>query len=69
VPAGTKMVGEAWSEIMGSGSKFYDISNPHVMVSVGSSGSSGIMEISDMLFTGEWFMVPTKLTSLTSNLQ
>ncbi|KAI1327924.1 pectate lyase superfamily protein-domain-containing protein [Xylariaceae sp. FL0255] len=51
IPPGTQIVGEAWSEIMGSGDKFADITNPHVMVSVGTSGSTGVVEISDMLFT------------------
>lgn len=44
------MVGEAWSVIMGSGSKFSDQNNPHVMVQAGASGSTGILEITDMIF-------------------
>jgi len=52
IPAGTRMVGEAWAQIMGYGPRFRDISNPQVVVSVGAPGSSGIMEISDMVFTG-----------------
>ncbi|KAI0542146.1 pectate lyase superfamily protein-domain-containing protein [Xylaria digitata] len=51
VPPGTRMVGEIWSEIMGRGARFQDISDPHVMVRVGTTGSTGLMEISDMLFT------------------
>ncbi|KAI2788237.1 hypothetical protein POX_e06250 [Penicillium oxalicum] len=51
VPPGTKIVGEAWSEIMGFGDKFSDISNPRVMIRVGKSGDVGDVEISDMLFT------------------
>ncbi|KAH7312211.1 pectate lyase superfamily protein-domain-containing protein [Stachybotrys elegans] len=51
VPPGTRMVGEVWSEIMGFGPRFHDISEPRVMVQVGEQGSSGSMEISDMLFT------------------
>ncbi|CCL99324.1 uncharacterized protein FIBRA_01342 [Fibroporia radiculosa] len=50
IPAGTQMIGEAWTVIMGSGSAFADQSNPTVMVEVGESGSSGILEISDILF-------------------
>jgi glucan 1,3-beta-glucosidase len=53
IPPGSKIVGEAWSEIMGSGDKFADISNPKVMVKVGNAGETGVVEISDMLFTGE----------------
>ncbi|KAH9951962.1 exo-beta-1,3-glucanase [Amylocystis lapponica] len=50
IPAGTQMVGEAWSVIMGSGSAFADQNNPTVMVRVGAAGSSGIVEISDIIF-------------------
>ncbi|EMD38344.1 glycoside hydrolase family 55 protein [Gelatoporia subvermispora B] len=50
IPAGTQMVGEAWSVIMGGGSVFQDQSNPTVMVKVGNSGDEGIVEITDILF-------------------
>ncbi|GBE82055.1 Glucan 1,3-beta-glucosidase [Sparassis crispa] len=50
IPAGTQMVGEAWSVIMGGGSAFQNQNSPTVMVRVGESGSSGIMEISDIVF-------------------
>lgn len=36
---------------MGSGDAFSDITNPQVVVQVGEEGSTGIAEISDMLFT------------------
>jgi glucan 1,3-beta-glucosidase len=52
IPPGSRIVGEAWSEIMGKGAKFEDILNPHVMVQVGTTGQTGVVEISDMLFTG-----------------
>jgi hypothetical protein len=51
IPAGTRVVGEAWSQIMASGSKFQDINTPYVMVRVGGSGDAGDVEVSDMLFT------------------
>jgi hypothetical protein len=35
---------------MGSGSKFCDPVNPAVVVKVGDSGSSGVLEITDMVF-------------------
>ena len=44
------MIGEAWSTIKGSGSAFSDPSNPQVVVRVGPPGSTGKVEISDMLF-------------------
>ncbi|KAH8106772.1 exo-beta-1,3-glucanase [Cristinia sonorae] len=50
IPAGAQVVGEAWSVIMGGGSAFSDINNPRAMVRVGAPGSSGIVEITDMLF-------------------
>jgi glucan 1,3-beta-glucosidase len=53
IPPGTKIVGECWSEIMGSGPNFASISDPYVMIQVGSAGDVGDVEISDMLFTGE----------------
>ncbi|KAF5330865.1 hypothetical protein D9619_005867 [Psilocybe cf. subviscida] len=51
IPAGTQIVGEAWSVIAGKGSAFGSQSNPTPVVRVGASGSSGIVEITDMLFT------------------
>ncbi|KAJ3895883.1 exo-beta-1,3-glucanase [Lentinula edodes] len=51
IPAGTQMVGEAWSVIAGSGSAFEDQNNPQVVVQVGAENSQGIMEISDIIFT------------------
>ncbi|KZP07111.1 glycoside hydrolase family 55 protein [Athelia psychrophila] len=50
IPVGTQIVGEAWSVIMGSGSKFSDSKKPTVMVQVGAPGSAGVLEISDMIF-------------------
>ncbi|KAF9049241.1 glycoside hydrolase family 55 protein [Hymenopellis radicata] len=50
IPAGTQMVGEAWSVIAGTGSAFQDSSNPTPIVKVGESGSKGVVEISDILF-------------------
>ncbi|KAF9068658.1 exo-beta-1,3-glucanase [Rhodocollybia butyracea] len=51
IPAGTQMVGEAWSVIAGKGSAFENQASPQVVVRVGAEGSSGIMEISDIIFT------------------
>ena len=51
IPAGTQIVGEAWSQIIGGGPKFADEQNPHVVVRVGNEWDQGITEISDMLFT------------------
>lgn len=51
VPVGSKIVGEAWSQIMATGPKFADMRNPKVMVQVGKPGDAGVIEITDMLFT------------------
>ncbi|KAI0687135.1 exo-beta-1,3-glucanase [Cytidiella melzeri] len=51
IPAGTQMVGEGWSVIMGGGSAFSDAKKPTVMIQAGAPGSSGIMEITDIIFT------------------
>ncbi|KAF3902986.1 hypothetical protein ABW20_dc0106112 [Dactylellina cionopaga] len=51
VPVGARIVGESWSQIMGSGVNFADADNPKVMIKVGSSGDAGIIEIQDMIFT------------------
>ncbi|KAL1957810.1 hypothetical protein VTO42DRAFT_5528 [Malbranchea cinnamomea] len=51
VPVGSVIVGELWSQIMGTGSFFEDEGDPKVMVRVGNPGDSGVIEISDMLFT------------------
>ncbi|KAK0225091.1 exo-beta-1,3-glucanase [Armillaria nabsnona] len=51
IPAGTQIVGEAWSVIAGKGSAFQDQSNPQVVVRVGAQGSQGTVEISDIIFS------------------
>ncbi|KAG7453017.1 exo-beta-1,3-glucanase [Guyanagaster necrorhizus] len=51
IPAGCRMVGEAWSEISGKGDYFKDVKNPKVMVRVGQPGSRGSVEITDIVFS------------------
>jgi hypothetical protein len=51
VPVGSIILGEGWSQIMGTGSYFEDALNPKVMAQVGAPGDLGIIQISDMLFT------------------
>ncbi|KAF3389749.1 Glucan 1,3-beta-glucosidase [Talaromyces pinophilus] len=51
IPSGSIIVGEGWSQIMGTGPYFADEQDPQVMVQVGSAGDVGTVEISDMLFT------------------
>ena len=45
------MVGEAWTVLAGKGSAFQDQNNPQPVFRVGTSGSQGIMEITDFVFT------------------
>lgn len=51
IPAGARIVGEAWSTIMASGKKFENQADPRVAVRVGELGDHGIAEITDMLFS------------------
>ena len=51
IPAGTRLVGEAWSVLAGSGPAFQDQDNPQVVFKVGEEGSQGIIEITDVLFS------------------
>lgn len=51
IPAGTQMVGEAWSVIMGSGSNFENQNSPQVVVQAGAPNSVGTLEISDVVFS------------------
>ncbi|OSX66163.1 glycoside hydrolase family 55 protein [Postia placenta MAD-698-R-SB12] len=51
IPAGTQVVGEAWTTIMGTGSNFENYNDPQVVVRVGEEGSTGVAEITDMIFS------------------
>ena len=51
IPAGARIVGEAWSVIAGSGGAFMNQDAPQAVVRVGDKGSQGIVEVTDMLFT------------------
>ena len=51
VPAGTRIVGEAWSVISGIGSTFGDANNPKPVVMIGHAGDVGVAQIQDIRFT------------------
>jgi hypothetical protein len=51
VPAGSRIVGEAWATITGNGNFFKDSSNPKPVVQVGNPGDVGTAQIQDMRFT------------------
>lgn len=61
VPTGTRIVGEAWSAIAGTGSFFQNANSPQPVVRVGAPNSQGVVEISDMIFTT---IGPSTLVSL-----
>jgi glucan 1,3-beta-glucosidase len=42
VPKGSRLVGEAWSQLMASGSKFADIKHPKPMIQIGVPGEVGM---------------------------
>jgi glucan 1,3-beta-glucosidase len=50
VPAGTRIVGEAWSVLMANGPAFSSELKPTPMLKVGKSGDKGVAEISDIIF-------------------
>lgn len=51
IPTDSIVQGSSWSQIMGSGFYFSDITKPKVMVQVGDKGDIGTMEITEMLFS------------------
>ncbi|KAM0714834.1 hypothetical protein Q7P37_009298 [Cladosporium fusiforme] len=51
VPPGSRIVGEVWSTITASGSKFNSTSDPRALLRIGKAGDVGMAEVSDMLFT------------------
>ncbi|KAF4548363.1 Glucan 1,3-beta-glucosidase-like protein 1 [Elsinoe fawcettii] len=53
LPANVRIVGEAWSQLVASGSKFGDPLNPRPMLRVGQPGQSGNVELQDLIFTSK----------------
>lgn len=51
VPIGSRIIGQAWSQIMGKGTKFQNELKPRAVVQVGRRGDVGIIEIQDLMFT------------------
>ncbi|KAG6034356.1 hypothetical protein E4U41_006571 [Claviceps citrina] len=51
VPPGTRIVGEAWSTIMGRGRYFQNETDPKPVVSVGKRGDTGVAHIQDLRIT------------------
>ncbi|EXL41482.1 hypothetical protein FOCG_16286 [Fusarium oxysporum f. sp. radicis-lycopersici 26381] len=51
IPVGSRVIGQAWPQIMATGSKFADALKPRVAVRVGLSGQVGVVEIQNMMMT------------------
>lgn len=51
VPVGSRIISQAWSQIMAMGSYFGDEAHPRVAVELGKRGDVGILEVQDILFT------------------
>lgn len=51
IPVGSRIIGQAWPQIMATGSKFHDQSAPRAAAKVGEPGQSGVVEIQDIMFT------------------
>ncbi|KAH9476326.1 putative glucan endo-1,3-beta-glucosidase [Psilocybe cubensis] len=51
IPAGTQMTGEAWTVLAGKGPAFQDQNNPRPVFRIGETGSQGVLEISDIVFS------------------
>lgn len=51
VPPGSRIIGEAWATITGSGDFFRDETKPRPVVAVGRSGDVGVAQVQDMRFS------------------
>ncbi|OZJ02108.1 hypothetical protein BZG36_05282 [Bifiguratus adelaidae] len=51
VPAGSRLVGEVWSTILASGTTWSDASKLSPVFQIGNAGETGVMELSDLLFS------------------
>ncbi|KAJ3396013.1 hypothetical protein HDU92_004316 [Lobulomyces angularis] len=51
VPVGSRIVGETWSLIQPTGLFFSDPSNPQPAFKIGNSGDTGLIELSDLMFS------------------
>lgn len=56
IPAGAKIVGEAYPVILASGSHFSNINSPQAVVQIGTTGAAGKVELSDFIVSGQGAM-------------
>ncbi|KAI6153063.1 glycoside hydrolase family 55 protein [Pisolithus tinctorius] len=70
IPAGSQVAGEAWSVIMGGGSKFQDESKPRAVVQVGEACPSNFLGVNgvggpDCLFGANSIFTPSGILEIT----
>ncbi|KAK0644443.1 glycoside hydrolase family 55 protein [Cercophora newfieldiana] len=51
IPPGSRLVGEAFTQLSATGSKFKDLKNPRPMIKVGNPGDVGVAQFHDFVFT------------------
>ncbi|KAM5347264.1 hypothetical protein ACJ41O_010269 [Fusarium nematophilum] len=51
IPVGSRVIGQTWPQLMGTGAKFEDINKPRPVVRVGVPGNEGVAEIQSLMFT------------------
>ncbi|KAH8647050.1 glycoside hydrolase family 55 protein [Tricladium varicosporioides] len=51
IPPGSRLYGEAWTQLSASGSKFANAKSPRAMIKVGNPGDVGVAQFTDFLFT------------------
>ncbi|KAH7305819.1 pectate lyase superfamily protein-domain-containing protein, partial [Stachybotrys elegans] len=51
IPVGSRIIGQAWAQIMATGSKFSNALQPRVAVRVGLPNQVGVVEIQSLIFT------------------
>lgn len=51
IPPGSRIVGEAWSQLVAVGPYFSDAANPKVLIRVAEVGQTGDVEMQDLMFT------------------
>jgi glucan 1,3-beta-glucosidase len=64
IPPGSRVYGEAWTQIAASGDKFKNANQPRAMVMVGNPGDVGVAQMTDFLFTVGDVLPGTKMVEV-----
>ncbi|KAF4951438.1 hypothetical protein FSARC_12921 [Fusarium sarcochroum] len=51
IPVGSRVIGQTWPQLMGTGAKFENMTKPRPVVRVGVPGNTGVAEIQSVIFT------------------